>query len=257
MEKSNASVYCEFMFLGLINNLDVRDSTWKDAAFTVERFRMTYFSMELVLHAEHNGIAMDNASWDNRDDAVFQFPECLHNARFEMVNGDGSPLMDIYGETCSDCQISDASTGGYTVTITAAALFSDEPGSFMLLPQYWMSMENEDYEKKLVSDTDDPIVMPTLVYREETHEAELEEQGHFEAIRDWKSGDATQTVYATDQGSYYHCKPDCGGMMRAKEIPIEDTLVAGKPAYPVCIGGLKAHDEVNNMIGEFRFSDEF
>ena len=221
----------------VMNNLDVRDFTWKDVAFTVERFHMTHFSMELVLHAEQNGIAMDNASWDDRDDAELQFPERLHNARFELVNGDGSPLMDIYGETCTDCRISDAPTGGYTVKITAEALFPDEPEPFILLPQYWVSVENENNEKELVSDTDDPIVTLTPVYSEEVHETELEEQERFEAIRDWKQGDAAQTVYATDQGSYYHYKPDCSGMMGSKAVSIEDALAAGKPACPVCIGG--------------------
>ena len=232
----------------VMNNLDVRDFTWKDVAFTVERFHMTHFSMELVLHAEQNGIAMDNASWDDRDDAEFQFPERLHNARFELVNGDGSPLMDIYGETCTDCRISDAPTGGYTVTITAEALFPDEPRPFILLPQYWVSVENEDYEKELVSDTDDPIVTLTPVYSEEVHETELEEQERFEAIRDWKQGDAAQTVYATDQGSYYHYKPDCSGMISSKAVSIEDALAAGKPACPTCIGGLNSRVSTANDI---------
>ena len=232
----------------VMNNLDVRDFTWKDVAFTVERFRMTHFSMELVLHAEQNGIAMDNASWDDRDDAELQFPERLHNARFELVNGDGSPLMDIYGETCTDCRISDAPTGGYTVKITAEALFPDEPRPFILLPQYWVSVENEDYEKELVSDTDDPIVTLTPVYSEEVHETELEEQERFEAIRDWKQGDAAQTVYATEQGSYYHYKPDCSGMMGSKAVSIEDALAAGKPACPVCIGGPNSRVSTANDI---------
>lgn len=232
----------------VMNNLDVRDFTWKDVAFTVERFHMTHFSMELVLHAEQNGMDMDSASWDDRDDAGFQSPERLHNARFELVNGDGSPLMGIYGETCTDCRISDAPTGGYTVKITAEALFPDEPGSFILLPQYWTAVQNGEDEMELVTDVDDLVATLTPVYSEEIHETELEEQERFEAIRDWKPGDATQTVYATNQGSYYHCKPDCGGMMGSKAIPIEDALAAGKPACPVCIGGHNSRVSTANDI---------
>ena len=82
-----------------------------------------------------------------------------------------------------------------------AAALGGRRHSFILLPQYWTAVENEDYEKELVSDEDDPIVALTPMYSEKTHEAELEEQSRFEAIRNWNPGDARQTVYATNQGN--------------------------------------------------------
>ena len=207
-----------------LNDVNERRFIWKDVTFTIERFRMTHFTLELVMHAEQESAV--NA----------EFPERLHNAVFALLNGDGSPLAGLYGEAGSFCRIDDDPEGGYTVTITAEALFPDAPGPFMLVPEYIEPTEdNFVFESRV--EADDVITTLTPVYSEEVHETELEEQERFEAIRDWKPGDAPQTVYATDQGSYYHCKPDCSGMMNSKAISIEEALAAGKPACPICIGG--------------------
>lgn len=65
-----------------------------------------------------------------------------------------------------------------------------------------------------------------------------------------------KTVYTTDQGSYYHYKPNCSDMMGSKAISIEDALTARKPACPTFIGGSNAPDEEDILKGEFRFSDK-
>lgn len=206
------------------NDLDVHEFVWRDVTFTVERFRMTHFNLELVLHAAQKGVNGD------------EFPERLHNAWFALVNADGSPLKDMYGETGADCRISDAPKGGYTVEIAVEALFPDAPGPFILVPEYMEPTEDDGvFEGRI--DADDPIATLTPVYSEEVREAERAEQARFEAVRDWKPGDAAQTVYATDQGQYYHYKPDCSGMIGSKSISIADALAAGKPACPTCIGG--------------------
>lgn len=81
---------------------------------------------------------------------------------------------------------------------------------------------------------------------------DLEEQAQFEAIRDWKPGDAWQTDYATDQGRYFQYKPDCSGMRCSKTVAIEEALAAGKPACSICIDGINSR---LNTVYDFRFSD--
>ncbi len=208
----------------VLNDVKERQFTWKDVTFTVERFRMTHFSFELVLHAE----PADGKSEEST--------ERLHGAELALLNGDGRELLGLYGDTVSRCLIDDDPDGGYTVTVRAEALFPTEPQPFRLVPEYLEPTEDENAFEFRV-DADDVITRLTPVYSETVREAEAAEQAQFEAVRDWQPGDAGQTVYATEKGRYYHCDPDCSGMLHAEAMDIADALASGKSACPVCIGG--------------------
>ncbi|MBR1821634.1 MAG: hypothetical protein IJ769_08430 [Clostridia bacterium] len=212
-----------------LNDVDIHQFTWRDVTFTVERFHINHFSLELALHAEQADVEPPTTDG--------QFPERLHGALFELVNADGSPMMGMEGVTCTNCSVKQDPEGGYTVTITAEALFPAAPGPFTLLPQHWVSVENEEYERILASDTDDPIVTLTPAYSEAIRQEALKAQARLAAVRSWRAGDADQTVYATDSGSYYHFVPDCQGTRGAEAVSIAEALASGKPACPVCIGG--------------------
>lgn len=112
---------------------------------------MTHFSLEQVMHSE-------------QEDAVnAELSKHLHNANFALLNGNGSPLAGLYGEAGSFCWIDDDPEGGYTVTITAEALFPDAPGPFMLVPEYFEPMEDNLAFKSRV-EADDVITALTPVY---------------------------------------------------------------------------------------------
>ena len=75
------------------------------------------------------------------------------------------------------------------------------------------------------------------------------------AAANWKSGDPTVTVYATEKGKYFHVDIDCSGMRNAFPWAIEDAVKGGKLPCPECVGGPNAPDEAEVMTGDFRFSD--
>ena len=75
------------------------------------------------------------------------------------------------------------------------------------------------------------------------------------AVANWKEGDPTVTVYATEKGKYFHVDIDCSGMRNAFPWAIEDAVKGGKLPCPECVGGPNAPDEPEVMTGDFRFSD--
>lgn len=76
------------------------------------------------------------------------------------------------------------------------------------------------------------------------------------AAANWKAGDPTVTVYATERGKYFHVDIECSGMRNAFPWDIEDAVKGGKLPCPDCVGGPNAPDEADIMTGEFRFSDD-
>ena len=71
----------------------------------------------------------------------------------------------------------------------------------------------------------------------------------------WKAGDPTVTVYATEKGSFFHVDIDCSGMRSAFACAIEDAVKEGKLPCPDCVGGPNAPDKVDIMNNEISFPD--
>lgn len=53
------------------------------------------------------------------------------------------PFDGIIGEAGSLCNIDDDREEGYTIMITAEALFADAQGPFMLVPEYYEPTSND------------------------------------------------------------------------------------------------------------------
>ena len=75
------------------------------------------------------------------------------------------------------------------------------------------------------------------------------------AAANWRAGDPTVTVYATEKGRFFHVDIDCSDMQNAFAWAIEDAAKDGKAPCPDCVGGPNAPDEADIMTGEFSFSD--
>ena len=73
------------------------------------------------------------------------------------------------------------------------------------------------------------------------------------AAANWKAGDPTVTVYATERGKYYHVDIDCPGMRNAFSWAIEDAVKDGKQPCPDCVGGPNAPEKVDIMNNELSF----
>ena len=116
-----------------------------------------------------------------------------------------------------------------------------------------------------------PILRPAQTIAEPIQTLSPEEQAAFDrfmngevmtrlerqvAAANWKTGDPTVTVYATERGKYFHVDIDCPGMRNAFPWAIEDAVKGGKLPCPDCVGGPNAPDEADIMTGEFRFSDD-
>ena len=71
----------------------------------------------------------------------------------------------------------------------------------------------------------------------------------------WKAGDPTITVYATEKGKYFHVDIDCSGMRNAFPWAIEDAVKGGKLPCPDCVGGPNAPEKVDIMNNEISFPD--
>ena len=69
------------------------------------------------------------------------------------------------------------------------------------------------------------------------------------AAANWKAGDPTVTVYATERGKYYHVDIECSGMRNAFPWAIGDAVKGGKLPCPDCVGGPNAPDEADVMTG--------
>ena len=50
---------------------------------------------------------------------------------------------------------------------------------------------------------------------------------------------ADDTVYATQQGNYFHLTPDCSGMVGARDMTAMAALYLGKKSCPVCLPGVE------------------
>ena len=57
------------------------------------------------------------------------------------------------------------------------------------------------------------------------------------AVANWKEGDASVTVWATEKGDYYHIDPACSGMRNPRAWAIGEAVAAGKKPCPACVGG--------------------
>lgn len=116
-----------------------------------------------------------------------------------------------------------------------------------------------------------PILRPAQTIAEPIQTLSPEEQAAFDRFMNgevvtrlerqvtaanWKTGDPTVTVYATERGKYFHVDIDCPGMRNAFPWAIEDAVKGGKLPCPDCVGGPNAPDEADIMTGEFRFSDD-
>lgn len=70
------------------------------------------------------------------------------------------------------------------------------------------------------------------------------------AAANWREGDPTVTVYATEGGTFYHVDIECSGMRGAFPWAVGDAVKAGKVPCPDCVGGPNAPEEVDIMTGE-------
>lgn len=231
------------------NDVKEHSFTWRDMSITVEEIRMTHFDLELKLRLERDGgFARQDVDLEQEwSDRVVGIPG--YDFMFlGLAYPDGSPVNsyeDLSGTV--NCGMDEQDDGSLTYTFEGEGIFPLSTfDRLLIVPEYWSPAEEEYcYDTRL----DAGDIIATLEFT--TDDSRVSREAEQKAIRDCKPGDAAQTVYASDQGRYYHCKADCGGMRNSKAISIEEALAAGKPACPICIGG---HD---SRVNEETYNSEF
>lgn len=231
------------------NDVKEHSFTWRDMSITVEGIRMTHFDLDLRLRLERDGgfprlDADQEQEWPDRVVGIPGYDFMFLGLAYP----DGSPVNsyeDLSGTVV--CGMEEGDDGSLIYTFKGNGIFPLSTfDRLLIVPEYWSPAEEEyGYDTRLDAGDIVATLELTTDHGPESREAKLI------AIRDWKPGDAPQTVYATDRGTYYHFTPDCSGMMGSKAVSIEDAIAAGKPACPICIGG---HD---SSVNEETYNSEF
>ena len=207
------------------NDVDQHEFLWRDLTITVEAFHMTHFDLDLVLMLERKG------GFNQDDDASeLEYP----NNIVGIPNYDSMTLglayMDMANEGAVNrltddivCRYERQKDGSLLYIFDGKGIFPISAlETLMIVPEYW-TPTGYDYTYDMNFDAEDPIAIFKPVFIEAS-------------IRNNIAEDGKNIVYATENGTQYHSKPDCDGMRNAYAWTLEAAVADGKKPCSDCIG---------------------
>ena len=239
---------------------------------TVEDFHMTHlgasFQLRVTAPAGMNEEGMRLAS-----SVAFPGQVNEHGYTWSLFRPDGSELaLDEGWEGGAGYQPLPDGTASYGLSYDIDGIIPLEGLEKVILMPYRLAYDENDnktfdYLKDWAVELT-PVLSSTQISVEPVQTLSPEEQANFDramngevmtllerqvAAANWKAGDPTVTVYATERGKYYHVDIDCSGMRNAFPWAIEDAVKDGKQPCPDCVGGPNAPEKVDIMNNELSF----
>ena len=242
---------------------------------TIEDFHMTHLGASFQLRVtapaginEEEGIRLASS-------VAFPGQENEHGYTWSLLRPDGSELaLDERWEGGAGYQPLPDGTASYGLSYDSDGIIPlDGLEKVILMPRRLAYDENDnktfDYLKDWAVELT-PILRPAQTIAEPIQTLSPDEQAAFDrllngvvtarlerkvAAANWKAGDPTVTVYATEKGRFYHVDIKCSGMQNAFPWAIEDAVKGGKLPCPDCVGGPNAPEKVDIMNNEISFPD--
>lgn len=206
------------------NDVDQRAFQWRDLSITVEKLQMTPFDLDLELRLVRKG-----GFKQNDDTAELEYPRntvgipgydsmFLGLAYLDAANEDA--VNRLMGDIV--CRYARQNDGSLLYTFEGKGIFPISTlETLMVVPEYW-TPTGHDYTYDMNLDTEDPIAMFKPVFIETSAQNKADEGG-------------SNLVYATENGTRYHRRPDCNGMRNALEWTIDTAIAEGKEPCSDCI----------------------
>ena len=238
---------------------------------TVEDFHMTHLGASFQLRVTAPTGMNEEEGMRLASSVAFPGQVNEHGYTWSLLRPDGSELaLDERWEGGAGYQPLPDGTASYGLSYDSDGIIPlDGLEKVILMPRRLAYDENDnktfDYMKDWAVELT-PILCRTQAGAEPVQTLSPEDQADFDrtmngavmtrlerrvATANWKAGDPTITVYATEEGSFFHVDIDCSDMQNAFPRAIEDAVKGGKAPCPDCIGGPNAPDEVDIMTGEF------
>ena len=238
---------------------------------TVEDFHMTHLGASFQLRVTAPTGMNEEEGMRLASSVAFPGQVNEHGYTWSLLRPDGSELaLDERWEGGAGYQPLPDGTASYGLSYDSDGIIPlDGLEKVILMPRRLAYDENDnktfDYMKDWAVELT-PILCRTQAGAEPVQTLSPEDQADFDrtmngavmtrlerrvATANWKAGDPTITVYATEEGSFFHVDIDCSDMQNAFPRAIEDAVKGGKAPCPDCIGGPNAPDEADIMTGEF------
>ena len=240
---------------------------------TVEDFHMTHLGASFRLRVTAPK-EMDKTE-GMRQAEIVAFPGLRgeHHFTWSLLRPDGSELaLDQGWEGGAGYQPLPDGTASYGLSYDIDGIIPLEGLEKVILMPYSIAYDENDnktfdYLKDWAVELT-PILKPVQTIAEPIQTLSPEEQAAFDRFMNgevltrlerqviaanWKAGNPTVTVYATEKGSFYHVDIECSGMRNAFPWDIEDAVKDGKLPCPDCVGGPNAPEKVDIMNNELSF----
>ncbi|MBR2796844.1 MAG: hypothetical protein IKE17_03740 [Clostridia bacterium] len=242
---------------------------------TVEDFHITHLGASFRLRVTAPAGMNEEEGMRLASSVAFPGQVNEHGYTWSLLRPDGSELaLDQGWEGGAGYQPLPDGTASYGINYDINGIIPlDGLEKVILMPYRLAYDENDnktfDYRKDWAVELT-PILRPAQTIAEPIQTLSPEEQAAFDgfmngevvtrlerqvAAANWKAGDPTVTVYATERGKYYHVDIDCSDMQNAFPWAIEDAVKGGKLPCPDCVGGPNAPDKVDIMNNELSFPD--
>ena len=243
---------------------------------TIENFHMTHLGASFQLRVTAPAGINEEEGMRLASSVAFPGQVNEHGYTWSLLRPDGSELaLDERWEGGAGYQPLPDGTASYGLSYDSDGIIPlDGLEKVILMPRRLAYDENDnktfDYLKDWAVELT-PILRPAQTIAEPIQTLSPDEQAAFDrllngvvttrlerkvAAANWKAGDPTVTVYATEKGRFYHVDIKCSGMQNAFPWAIEDAVKGGKLPCPDCVGGPNAPEKVDIMNNEFYFPDD-
>lgn len=240
---------------------------------TIEDFHMTHLGASFQLRVTAPAGINEEEGMRLASSVAFPGQVNEHGYTWSLLRPDGSELaLDERWEGGAGYQPLPDGTASYGLSYDSDGIIPlDGLEKVILIPRRLAYDENDnktfDYLKDWAVELT-PILSQAQGTAEPVQTLSPEEQAAFDRFMNgevttrlerqvtaanWKAGDPTVTVYATERGKYYHVDIDCSGMRNAFPWAIEDAVKGGKQPCPDCVGGPNAPEKVDIMNNELSF----
>lgn len=242
---------------------------------TIEDFHMTHLGASFQLRVTAPAGINEEEGMRLASSVAFPGQVNEHGYTWSLLRPDGSELaLDERWEGGAGYQPLPDGTASYGLSYDSDGIIPlDGLEKVILMPRRLAYDENDnktfDYLKDWAVELT-PILRPAQTIAEPIQTLSPDEQAAFDrllngvvttrlerkvAAANWKAGDPTVTVYATEKGRFYHVDIKCSGMQNAFPWAIEDAVKGGKLPCPDCVGGPNAPEKVDIMNNEISFPD--
>lgn len=242
---------------------------------TIEDFHMTHLGASFQLRVTAPAGINEEEGMRLASSVAFPGQVNEHGYTWSLLRPDGSELaLDERWEGGAGYQPLPDGTASYGLSYDSDGIIPlDGLEKVILMPRRLAYDENDnktfDYLKDWAVELT-PILRPAQTIAEPIQTLSPDEQVAFDrllngvvttrlerkvAAANWKAGDPTVTVYATEKGRFYHVDIKCSGMQNAFPWAIEDAVKGGKLPCPDCVGGPNAPEKVDIMNNEISFPD--